>query len=108
MRSQNDTMSSPLTITVDPIYGWGWVVAGKPRPPGTTPKPFTISVEIFDPIEPKRWVGKVVDRGHEFEGQRVTLTQRHVHWSGAVNVAIEPRTSTAGDHATGFARLPTP
>jgi hypothetical protein len=87
------------TIKVTPIYGWGWVIAGEPRL--TVPDPFTVRLEGS---EPKRWQGIVLDDGHEFQGQRVTLSQRHVEWTGNVNIQVEP-SDQAGKRSTGFGML---
>lgn len=92
-------MDATQTIDVKPIYGWGWVIAGERR--FEVPEPFTLQLEH---AEAKRWTGVVLDEDHEFEGQRVELSQRHVDWSGAVNIVIEPLTP-AGRQSIGHGLL---
>lgn len=46
--------------------------------------------------QPKLWTGIVITEGHEFEGRRVTLTQRHLEWSGFVNIVVEASRPTSG------------
>ena len=87
------------TIQVKPIYGWGWVIAGSPR--FEVPEPFTLRLEENDS---RRWTGVVVDDGHEFQGCRVTLSQRHVEWTGAVNVLVEAA-GAADKPSSGFGML---
>ena len=78
-------MSEHPTIKVTPIYGWGWVIAGEPR--FRMPEPFSLKLESS---AAKSWTGVVLDRGHEFEDRRVVLSQRHVEWSGHVNIEVQP------------------
>jgi hypothetical protein len=92
-------MGTVPTIKVMPIYGWGWVIAGAPR--FEVPAPFSVRLEGR---EPRRWKGIVLDDGHEFQGQRVTLSQRHVEWTGHVNIEVEP-SGQAGKRSTGFGML---
>jgi hypothetical protein len=96
-------MSAMPTVKVTPIYGWGWIIAGEPR--FEVPAPFMVRLEG---LEPRRWQGVVLDDGHEFQGRRVTLSQRHVDWTGAVNIVVDPPDQT-GRSSAGYgmlARLP--
>lgn len=79
------------TIDVKPIYGHGWLIAGEPR--REVPAAFRIRLERSDP---KSWQGIVLTAGHEFEGRHITLTQRHLEWSGYVNIAVEADRETCG------------
>jgi hypothetical protein len=72
-------------IKITPIYGYGWVIAGKPR--FKVPDPFSVRLDQFEEI---RWAGIVVEPGHEFEGSKVALSQRHREWSGHVNIEVHP------------------
>jgi hypothetical protein len=96
-------MGTPPTIEVTPIYGWGWVIVGEG--PFEVPAPFTMSLEYEGP---KGFQGIVLDDGHEFYGQRATLSQRHVEWDGCVNIDIEPldRIATAVAGYGMVTRLP--
>jgi len=78
-------------IEVRPIYGYGWLIAGKFR--REVPAAFTMKLEHW---QPQLWTGIVVTKGHEFEGRSITLTQRHVEWSGFVNIVIEANQPTSG------------
>ena len=51
-------------VNVTPVSGSGWVIAGVPRE--RVPEPFTMALQSS---EPKRWLGLVLDTGHEFFGQ---------------------------------------
>ncbi len=73
------------TISVTPISGPGWVIAGVPRQ--RAPEPFTMALQWS---EPKRWLGLVLDNGHEFLGRRAELMQRHDEWTGEVEIVVEP------------------
>jgi hypothetical protein len=92
-------MGAQPTITVTPIYGWGWS-----GPRFEVPAPFTMRLE---PAESNHWVGLVLDDGHEFQGRRILLSQRHTEWDGHVNVAVEP-TDPEGQPSYGFAILEEP
>lgn len=84
-------MDTLPVIEVRPIYGYGWLIGGEPR--REVPAAFAMRLERS---EPKSWEGIVLTRGHEFEGRRVTLTQRHLDWSGYVNIAVEADRPTSG------------
>jgi hypothetical protein len=92
-------MGERMIIKVTPIYGWGWIIAGEPR--FKVPEPFSIGLEGS---EANRWTGVVLDQGHEFEGRRVVLSQRHVQWSGHVNVEVQP-TDPSDKPSAGFGTL---
>ena len=87
------------TIKVLPVYGYGWVISGEPR--FEIPAPFTVELEVS---ERTRWTGVVRDDEHEFRGQRVELSQRHVGWTGDINIVIEPLDPTRKP-SSGFARF---
>ena len=92
-------MGAGPIIEVRPIYGWGWIVAGKPR--FEVPAPFRMRLEGS---QPKLWTGIVLDEGHEFGGRRAILSQRHLEWTGYVNIAVE--SSNPADRPTiGFGQL---
>jgi hypothetical protein len=76
-------MSSMPTVNVTPVSGW--MVAGVPHE--QAPEPFTMALQSS---EPKRWLGLVLDSGHEFEGRNVELKQRHDEWTGEVKIIVEP------------------
>jgi len=78
-------MSSMPTVNVTPVSASGWMVAGMPRE--LAPEPFTMALQC---VEPKRWLGLVLDNGHEFVGRRVELKQRHDEWTGEVEIVVEP------------------
>jgi hypothetical protein len=78
-------MSSMPTVNVTPVSGSGWVVAGVPRE--LAPEPFTMALQFS---HPKRWLGVVLDSGHEFAGRRVELKQLHDEWTGEVEIIVEP------------------
>ena len=78
-------------IEVNPVYGYGWLIGGDPR--REVPAAFTIRLESS---QPKLWMGTVLTEGHEFEGRHVTLTQRHLEWSGYVNIVVEADRPTSG------------
>lgn len=78
-------------VEVKPVYGHGWLVAGEAR--RDVPAAFTMRIENS---QPKLWTGVVLSEGHEFEGRRVTLTQRHLEWSGYVNIVVEADRPTSG------------
>ncbi|QKC81813.1 hypothetical protein EB232_09345 [Mesorhizobium sp. NZP2077] len=84
-------MDTLPVVEVKPIYGYGWLIAGEFRP--EVPAAFTMKLERS---EPKLWAGIVLTEGHEFEGRRVTLTQRHLEWSGYVNIVLEANPPTSG------------
>ncbi len=84
-------MNTLPVIEVKPVYGYGWLIEGEPR--RELPAVFTMRVEHS---EPKSWDGIVLTEGHEFVGRRVTLTQRHLEWSGYVNIAVEADRPTGG------------
>lgn len=88
-------------VEVKPVYGYGWLIAGEPR--RKVPAAFTMRLECS---QPKLWVGIVVSEGHEFEGRRVTLAQRHREWSGYVNISVEADRPTTGSGQ--IAGLPSP
>ena len=92
-------METTQTIDVTPLYGWGWVVAGERC--FEVPEPFTIRLKH---AEVNCWSGVVLDEGHEFEGQHVELSQRHVDWTGAVNIVVKPLSPT-GRQSIGYGRL---
>jgi hypothetical protein len=71
------------TVNVTP--GPGWAVAGVPR--DLAPEPFTMALQS---THPKRWLGLVLDSGHEFVGRRVELKQLHDEWTGEVEIIVEP------------------
>ena len=89
-------MGAGPVVEVKPIYGHGWFIAGQHR--FAVPAPFTMKVESskLESSQPKVWTGIVLTEGHEFEGRRVTLTQRHVEWSGHVNIVVEAKQQTSG------------
>ena len=95
-------LQTTTTIRVTPIYGWGWVIGGKPR--FETPEPFTLELEG---CSSRDWMGFVLDDGYEFQGRRVTLSQRHVKWDGHVNILIDPFGPTDQPSA-GFGMLAEP
>ena len=76
-------MDTLPVVEVKPIYGYGWLIAGEFR--REVPAAFTMKLERS---EPKLLAGIVLTEGHEFEGRRVTLTQRHLEWSGYVNIVL--------------------
>jgi hypothetical protein len=78
-------MSSMPTIRVTPVFGPGWVIAGVPRE--RVPEPFTMALQCS---EPRRWLGLVLDNGHEFLGRRVEMKQRHDEWTGEVEIVVDP------------------
>jgi hypothetical protein len=78
-------MSSMPTVSVTPVSGSGWMVAGVPRE--LPPEPFIMAVQSS---EPKRWLGLVLDSGHEFVGRHVELKQRYDEWTGEVEIIVEP------------------
>ena len=84
-------MDTLPVIEVKPVYGHGWLIGGEPR--REVPAAFTMRREHS---QPKSWDGIVLTEGHEFEGRRVTLTQRHLEWSGYVNIAVEADRPTSG------------
>jgi hypothetical protein len=84
-------MDTLPVVEVKPIYGYGWLIAGEFR--REVPAAFKMKLERS---EPKLWTGIVLTEGHEFEGRRVTLTQRHVEWSGYVNIVLETDRPTSG------------
>jgi hypothetical protein len=71
-------------LSVEPIYGWGWVGTA-PDQTRDTPAPFNLLLSLTGEGE---WEGVVQTPGHEFEGQTVTLLQRHRDWDGCVNVTV--------------------
>jgi len=71
------------TITLRPIYGWGWVSGSIER----RDVPASFSVEL-DVTTPGKWRGTVISAGHEFFGLVADLTQRHAEWDGHVNVQL--------------------
>jgi hypothetical protein len=79
------------TVDVAPVSGSGWVVAGVPRE--LAPEPFTMALVSS---QPKRWLGLVLDSGHEFAGRRVELKQLHDEWTGEVEIIVEPARSGDG------------
>ncbi|WP_146770208.1 hypothetical protein [Mesorhizobium hawassense] len=85
-----------LVIEVKPQYGHGWFIAGEHR--FEVPAPFSVKVETsqLESSQPRVWTGIVLTEGHEFEGCRLTLTPRHVEWSGIVNILIEADRLTSG------------
>jgi hypothetical protein len=93
-------MSSMPTLNVTPVSGSGWVTAGAPRE--LAPEPFTMALESS---EPKRWLGLVLNNGHEFVGRRVELKQRHDEWTGEVEIVVEPSGPSDGS-STGFGLIP--
>jgi hypothetical protein len=76
---------SPHHLNLQPIYGYGWydAVSSGQR---DTPSPF--AVRVTDTRDGQR-SGTVETPGHEFEGQTVQLSQRHVEADGAFNVHID-------------------
>jgi hypothetical protein len=89
-------------ITVTPVYGHGWFEGAEAL--SQVPAPFEMKILITDDRE---WNGPVVSRGHPFQGRTAELSQRHVEWSGHVNVLIR---GSAGGEAevtatTGYALL---
>ena len=94
-------MDTLPVVEVKPIYGYGWLIGGEPR--REVPALFTMRLENS---QPKLWTGVVLTKGHEFEGRRVTLTQRHLEWSGHVNIAVEADRLTIGSGL--LADLPSP
>lgn len=84
-------MDTQPVIEVKPVYGYGWFIGGEPR--REVPAAFVMRLEYS---EPQPWEGIVLTEGHEFEGRRVTLTQRHLVWSGFVNIAVEADRTTSG------------
>lgn len=73
-------------LDVHPVFGWGWVILNEPRL--AVPEPFTISIQATDAGQTKRWFGTVTTADHEFAGAVADLTQRHVTWTGHVNVTV--------------------
>lgn len=92
-------MATLPTVRVRPIYGWGWTIAGKPR--FQAPEPFTLELEEKGP---GHWAGKVLEERHEFRSQRVVLSQRHVEWTGHVNILVDA-SDPASEPSFGFGRL---
>ena len=84
-------MGALEVIEVEPIYGYGWLVSGEAR--REVPATFKMRLEH---AEPKLWIGTVLNEGHEFHGRRVTLTQRHLEWSGYVNIEVDADRPTSG------------
>jgi hypothetical protein len=70
------------------------VVAGVPRE--LAPEPFTMALISS---EPKRWLGLVLDSGHEFVGRRVELKQLNDEWTGELEIIVEPAESDHGQSA---------
>jgi len=89
-------MSSMPTVNVTPVSASEWVVGGVPRE--LAPEPFTMALQSS---EPKRWLGLVLDNGHEFEGRNVELKQRHDEWTGEVEIVVEP-SGPSDRSSTGF------
>jgi hypothetical protein len=58
----------------------------------------------LETAESSRWAGKVVEPGHEFDDRRVVVSQRHVEWSGQVNIEIEA-VDRAGAITYGYGTL---
>lgn len=83
-------MDTLRVVEVKPVYGYGWLISGKR---GEVPAAFKMKLERSGP---KRWIGVVVSEGHEFEGRHVTLTQRHLDWSGYVDIVVEMDRTTSG------------
>jgi hypothetical protein len=52
-------------VNVTPVSGSGWVVAGVPRE--LAPETFTMALQSS---HPKRWLGLVLDSGHELNQLR--------------------------------------
>ena len=87
------------SIKVTPIYGWGWFLSGAPS--ARVPSPFTIA-DVKNLNGAKAWAGVVQEPGHEFDGLRVRLSQRHVVWDGDVNVTVEDDSEKSSN---GFAMV---
>jgi hypothetical protein len=89
-------------ITVTPVYGHGWFQGAEPM--SEVPPPFKLKL---DTCAEKVWNGQVVSIDHPFQGRHVELSQRHVEWSGAVNVVVRRPTDVKAATAdvTGFASL---
>ena len=92
-------MGEQRVIKVYPIYGWGWFIDGKPR--FEIPEPFEMTCRKHSN---KEWSGDVITPGHEFQGRSVRISQRHVEWTGNVNVEVEP-SMPEGASSSGFAML---
>ena len=90
---------SIVSIDVEPAFGWGWVFNGLPR--FEVPEPFSINLQSVGDHSCK---GIVISVGHEFEGLEILLSQRHVEWSGHVNVEVHPSDSGL-EPTTGFATI---
>ena len=85
-RNHDDSANmSARLLTVKPIYGYGWsgAVSGCTR---DTPLPFSARVTGAPDTG---WTGNVEMSGHEFDGQAISLTKRHILFDGVVNVEIE-------------------
>ena len=72
-------------IYIEPSYGYGWVPLGESRV-RDTPAPFQVRLTDLGDGE---WSGIVETLGHEFDGLKVHLSQRHRTWEGTVNVDVE-------------------
>lgn len=78
-------------VSVQPIYGWGWMVAGNPS--FQVPEPFQIRV---DDVEAGMCSGLVVTGTHAFAGRRVRLIQRHEDSSRYVNIEVAGQPAISG------------
>ena len=77
-------MNGQRVIIVTPIYGWGWTISGQRS--GDVPEPFGIVPELSGP---PIWQGKVLDKGHMFEGMTAQLSKRHDgDFDGCVNIDL--------------------
>jgi hypothetical protein len=93
-------MEENATFTVEPIYGWGWVIPGAER---TRDVPERFSIRLDDD-DLDGWTGIVLTDAHEFEGCRVKLSQRYTEWDGTVNIEVISQ-STDGKDSYGYGIL---
>jgi hypothetical protein len=87
------------TLTMTPIYGWGWV-GSPPEYTRDTPEPFHL-------LDLKQtgdgWEGTVSTAGHEFYGMIAQFSRRLVGWDGVVNLTLRNGLETAGQ---GWGQVP--
>jgi hypothetical protein len=74
----------PQTITLRPIYGWGWGGAsGEGR---DVPTSFSVTL---DEVMPGKWNGRIISPEHEFFGLVAYFSRRHRDWDGVVNIHLK-------------------
>ena len=93
----NQKMLLENKIGVTPIYGWGWNSSNNQSI--AVPEPFKASK---DRLSEEIWVGYITSLGHEYEGDKILLSQRHDEWDHHVNIEIR---LSDGIIVTGFATV---